>query len=140
MGPFIYPTSLQASAAAKNDLKEQMKSSVEAENEKGKYHGDVLETPTLSTPPPSMTALEKALDTKLTPPPIGIQTVSRLLYVFSLVFSVHSCVAVSTFLFIYLYDMFTYRDFDIYIYIQYYIKQTPYDTLLYEYVLLWLGK
>ena len=48
----------------------------DAGNERAGYGGSACgKTPTLETPPPSLGKVEKALDSMMTPPPVGIQTV-----------------------------------------------------------------
>ena len=60
-----------------NDLKTEMiRAAHESGNERAGYGGSACsKTPTLETPPTSLTKVEKALDSMMTPPPVGIQTV-----------------------------------------------------------------
>lgn len=64
-------------AALGSDLKkEMMRVADDAGNERAGYGGSTCgKTPTLETPPPSLSKVEKALDSMMTPPPVGVQTV-----------------------------------------------------------------
>ena len=79
---------------AKCTLKDQLKR-IAAKSKEAEYCGDVDGIPVLETPPASMAKVEKALDSTLTPAPIGIQTVPCLT---SLIFP-HFCLHVQQFIF-----------------------------------------